>query len=744
MAKNLVLVESPSKAKTINKYLGKGFTVEATIGHLKNLPKTKLGVDIEDGFKPKLLNMRGKGDLIKKIKSLAAKSDKVFIATDPDREGEAIAQDILDIIDGNNNEEVYRVLFHEITKDAVKNSMASPVHVNTDLVVSQRARRVMDRIIGYKLSPFLWRAMIEESSNSLSAGRVQSVALRLICEREDEIEKFIATEYWSIVGDFETEKKESITAKLFSVDGRTIKVPPKPEMTDNEWKEFYKSNYAIRNQEEAEEIYANIKSKNNFKIKDVVKKAVKRNPYAPFITSTLQSEASKSLGFRPRKTMMVAQSLYEGIEIGKEGFSGLITYMRTDSTRLNPEIVESAREFIEKKFGPEYKPDSPRLFGKKSKGNVQDAHEAIRPTSLKFTPEFVKEFLNNDQYRLYELIWKRFVASQMESAQLETTTVNIQADNYIFRATGTAVKFPGFLALYDESKEENGDSENNEGKIPIGLNAEQELVLKKLTKNQHFTKPPPRFSESTLIKELESNGIGRPSTYASIMGTLFDREYVTQEQRKLYPTSLGKKVNQFLVSNFPKIIEVGFTAKMEEELDQMADGEINYEKVLNDFYIPFAASLKEVEENIKPIECDKCGSAMEIKIGRFGRFLACTNYPECKNIKSLKEFSNGNGNNNSEPEYTGETCPKCNGKTIYRYGKFGKFIGCSSYPECDFTKQIDIGIKCPKCNEGDVVVKRTKRAKIFFGCSRYPDCDYASWTKPKPQGENAESEGLDE
>ncbi|WKZ71284.1 MAG: type I DNA topoisomerase [Melioribacteraceae bacterium] len=742
MAKNLVLVESPSKAKTINKYLGRNYTVEATVGHLRNLPKTKLGVDIDDGFKPKLLNMRGKGDLIKKIKSLAKKADKVFIATDPDREGEAIAQDIIDIIDGHDKEEVYRVLFHEITKESVKKSMASPVHVNSYLVISQRARRVMDRIIGYKLSPFLWRAMIEESSNSLSAGRVQSVALRLICEREEEINKFIPIEYWSLVGKFDTEKKESIEAKLFSVDNKTIKVPPKAEMNEDEWKEFFKNNFAIRNQEEAEKLFEDVNSKSNFHISEVTKKATKRNPYAPFITSTLQSEASKSLGFRPRKTMMVAQSLYEGLELGDEGFTGLITYMRTDSTRLNVEIVDSAREYIEEKFGKEYKPADPRLFGKKAKGNIQDAHEAIRPTSVNYSPEFVKDYLNKDQFRLYELIWKRFVASQMESAQLETTTVNIKSDQYIFRASGTAVKFPGFMALYDESKEDNGDSENGNGKIPLGLLQDQKLDLSDLVKNQHFTKPPPRFSESTLIKELESNGIGRPSTYASIMGTLQDREYVTQEQRKLFPSDLGVKVNKFLIENFPKIVEVGFTARMEEELDQMAEGEIEYEKALNDFYTPFASSLKEVEENIKPIECDKCGSPMDIRIGRFGRFLACTNYPDCKNIKSLKEFSNGGAS--AEPEFTGDLCPKCENKTIYRYGKFGKFIGCSNYPDCDFTKQIDIGMKCPKCKEGDVVVKRTRRAKIFYGCSKYPDCDYASWTKPKPEGDTDESEGSEE
>ena len=743
MAKNLVLVESPSKAKTINKYLGRNYTVEATVGHLRNLPKTKLGVDIEDGFKPQLLNMRGKGDVIKKIKSLAKKADKVFIATDPDREGEAIAQDILDIIDGHNEEKVYRVLFHEITKNSVKKSMAEPVNVNSNLVISQRARRVMDRIIGYKISPFLWRAMIEESSNSLSAGRVQSVALRLLCEREEEIEKFIPIEYWSLVGKFNTSDKESIEAKLFSVDDKTIKVPPKAEMTDAEWKEFFKSNYAIRNQEEAEKIYADVKSRNDFTISEINKKATKRNPYAPFITSTLQSEASKTIGFRPRKTMMVAQSLYEGVELGEEGFSGLITYMRTDSTRLNAEIVNDARDFIEEKFGKEFKPDSPRFYEKKSKAKVQDAHEAIRPTSLKYTPEFVKDFLNKDQLKLYQLIWNRFIASQMESAQLETTTVNIKSGKYVFRASGTAVKFPGFLALYDETKEDNnGDSENGNGKIPLGLNKDQKLDLEELTKNQHFTKPPPRFSESTLIKELENNGIGRPSTYASIMGTLQDREYVIQEQRKLIPTDLGKKVNTFLVKNFPNIIEVTFTARMEEELDQMAEGDIDYVKALKDFYVPFASSLKKVEENIKPIICDKCGSPMEIKIGRYGRFLACTNYPECKNIKSLKEVANGNGN--SEPEYTGDICPKCGSKTIYRYGKFGKFIGCSNYPDCDFTKQIDIGMKCPKCGKGDVVVKRTRRGKIFYGCSRYPDCDYASWTKPKSEGDTSEAEGSEE
>ena len=736
MAKNLVLVESPSKAKTINKYLGRTYKVEATVGHIKNLPKTKLGVDIENNFEPQLLNMRGKGDLIKKIKSLASKSDKIFIATDPDREGEAIAQDIIDILNRKDEENIFRVLFHEITKDSVKKSMKTPLHVNSNLVTSQRARRVMDRIIGYKISPFLWRAMIEESSSSLSAGRVQSVALRLICEREEAIERFKPIEYWSLVGKFLTEKKDKIEAKLYEVNGKTIKIPPKAEMNDDEWKEFFEKNFAVRNAEEAEKLFADINSKTNFTISEVNKKEVKRNPYPPFITSTLQSEASKSLSFRPRRTMQIAQSLYEGVELGETGFTGLITYMRTDSTRLNDDICKTAQSFISEKYGKDYVPDGPRVYGKKGKKNVQDAHEAIRPTSVEFTPEFVEPYLNKDQMKLYQLIWNRFIASQMESAKLETTTVNISADEYTFRATGTAIKFPGFLALYDEISEDNGD-ENGNNNLPLGLEKDQKMDLEELVKNQHFTKPPARFSESSLIKELESNGIGRPSTYASIVSTLFDRSYVDQENRRLIPTGLGRKVNKWLVENFPGIVDVNFTAQMEDELDQIAEGENVYEKVLTSFYEPFAHALTAVEENIEPIKCDKCGSNMEIKIGRFGKFLACTNYPECKNIKSLKEIAQ---DGNTDPEFTGGTCPKCGGKTVYREGRFGKFIGCEKYPDCDFTKQIDLGIKCPKCGDGDVVIKRTKRGKTFYGCSHYPDCDYASWTKPKTEEEQQQPE----
>ncbi|MDX9923805.1 MAG: type I DNA topoisomerase [Ignavibacteriaceae bacterium] len=731
MAKNLILVESPSKAKTINKYLGRNYTVEATVGHLRNLPKTKLGIDTENGFKPTLLNIRGKGDLIKRIKNLSTKATNIFIATDPDREGEAIAQDILDLIESSTDANIKRVLFNEITKKTVNEALNSPIDIDNKLVASQRARRAMDRIIGYKISPFLWKSILD-SYEALSAGRVQSVALRLICEREEEILSFLPIEYWSLVGNFETEDKNEFTAKLFEVDGRAIRTSPKANMTDEEKAEFSKDFYLIDSAEIAAKLYEDVKGKDNFVISDISKKESKRNPFPPFITSTLQVEASRKLRYRPRKTMQLAQNLYEGIDLGSEGTTGLITYMRTDSTRLNEDIVSDARNFIKSKYGEKYLPGTAKKYDSSKKKNVQDAHEAIRPTSLKYTPEFVKEFLSDDQNKLYELIWKRFVASQMEPAQIETTTVSVKADEYLFKTSGSAIKFDGFLALYDESTEEkeNGESNGAIGNIPYGLEPQQKLSLLDLIKNQHFTKPPPRFSESSLIKELESNGIGRPSTYASIISTINDRKYIDQIERKIHPTKLGKKVNEILVKNFSGLFNVSFTAKMEEELDQIAEGENTYEDVMNDFYNPFTSQLKEVEENMEKIICDKCGAEMEFKVGRFGRFLACSNYPECKNIRSLKEQSG-----KSEPEYTGELCPKCNSKTVYRDSKFGRFIGCEKYPDCDFTKVISSGIKCPKCSEGDVVIKRTKKRKIFYGCSRYPECEYASWTMPKADAE---------
>lgn len=726
MAKNLVLVESPSKAKTINKYLGRKYVVESTVGHIKNLPKTKLGIEIENGYKVQLLNIRGKGELIKRIRTLGSKAEKIFVATDPDREGEAIAQDVVEILEGKTKAHIYRVLFNEITKTAVKKAMDAPLEIDSDLVQSQRARRVMDRIIGYKISPLLWRAILEASGNSLSAGRVQSVALRLICEREELIDQFVPTEYWVIVADFLTKDGETLTVKLAEKDGRQLKIQPKPEMSENDWNNFLIKNFAISNEADAQKILEEIKNTPEYFISDITKKKSKRNPSPPFITSTLQAEASRRLGYRPRKTMRIAQSLYEGLKLGKGEITGLITYMRTDSTRLSTDITNNARNYILDNYGKDFLPGKARSFEKKNKKNVQDAHEAIRPTSLAYTPENIKEFLDSDQFKLYQLIWQRFLACQMESANVESTNVSVSAGDYTLKASGSVITFEGFLKVYSEVKD-NSDNSNDNSKIPVGLFEKQKLQLNSIDKNQQFTKPAPRFTESSLIRELESNGIGRPSTYASIIGTIQDRYYIEQQEKKLLPTDLGKRVNSVLVKNFPNILDVNFTARMEEELDLVASGENDYEKVLDDFYIPFSKTLNEVEKNLEKIICEKCGSEMELKIGRFGKYFACSGYPKCKNIKSANELKT------SEPEYTGDTCPECGGKTIIRSGKFGKFIGCENYPECNYTAQIKLGIKCPKCTEGEVVTRRSKNGRYFYGCSRYPDCDYVSWNKPKTE-----------
>lgn len=746
MSKNLVLVESPAKAKTINKYLGKSFIVEATIGHIKNLPKTRLGVKIEEGFQPEYVTIRGKGDTIKKIKDLARKAKSVYIATDPDREGEAIAQDVADILNGKSAVKLYRVLFNEITKTGVERAMKSPRAIDTHLVLSQRARRVMDRIIGYKISPFLWKAIIENSgSSTLSAGRVQSVALKIICDREAEIEKFKPIEYWSIWAIFKTDSNELFKAKLFSIEGKDIKVPHKHEMTAEEWNEFNQKNIALGNEANAQKYFDKIKKLNRFSISNIFKRHTRRTAPAPFITSTLQAEASKRLRMRPKQTMMLAQKLYEGVELGKEGLAGLITYMRTDSTRISEEILPVVRDFIHNKFGKEYVPETPNVYDKKNKSNVQDAHEAIRPTSLDYTPEFVKQYLDDKSFKLYELIWKRFIASQMNPALFETTVVEISANEFVFKAFGSTTLFNGFLQVYEDIPEqkihdEDKDEYRNE-KIPMGLEKEQVLGLKDLQKTQHFTKPPARFNESSLIKALENKGIGRPSTYSLIVSTIQDRKYVHIEEKKLLPTKLGLKVNEILVKNFPDIINEDFTAAMENELDQIAQGENEYSVVLGDFYNPFVKALKQVENKIEKILCEKCGHELIIKVGRFGKFLACSNYPKCENIKSFRDVYN----QQKEVEYTGETCEKCGSRTVYREGKFGRFIGCEKYPECDFIKNITLGITCPKCNQGEIVERRSKRNKAFYGCSRYPDCDQVSWYEPvSHQCPNCDSKLMEE
>jgi len=730
MAKNLVLVESPSKAKTINKYLGKDYIVEATVGHIKNLPKSKLGIDVEDGFKPQFLTIRGKGPMVKKIKDVAGRSKHIYIATDPDREGEAIAQDIADVIDEKDDSKISRVLFNEITKAGIQRGMENPRPIDTELVASQRARRVMDRIIGYSISPFLWRFIVSEAANSLSAGRVQSVALRLVCEREVEINKFIEQEYWSISAIFTTDKNEEIHSKLHSISGIQIKAPEKDKKPDENADAAAKKSMIISDGTTAGSFVKEIKNVNSFTISGIARKHTKRNPPPPFITSTLQSEASKNLRMRAKQTMMFAQRLYEGITIGNDGLVGLITYMRTDSTRISDDFAKETSQYIKENIGGDYAPDTPPVYKKKG-ATVQDAHEAIRPTSLKYTPEYVKPYLEDSAFKLYSLIWKRYMASQMKPAEFETTVVEITGDKFLFKAYGQVLLFDGFTKMYEEQEESAKEDDREDAKndkIPAGLNKADMLGLHSVDPHQHFTKPPGRFSESTLIKELESLGIGRPSTYSSIVSTIVDRKYVEQKDRKLFPTELGVKVNGILVENFPGIIDTGFTARMETELDQIAQGEYTYNSVLQDFYQPFSSALAVVEGKIEKIICELCGGEMVIRYGRFGKFLSCNNYPECKNIKSLRELAAAN----QEPEYTGDTCEKCGSRTLFREGRFGKFIGCEKYPDCDFIKNVTLGIPCGKCESGEVVERKSRKGKIFYGCSRYPDCDFVAWNKPNP------------
>lgn len=725
MAKSLVVVESPSKAKTINKYLGKSYKVVASVGHVKNLPKSKIGVDFENGYNPTYEIIPGKEKVINELKTLASESEKIYIATDPDREGEAIAFDIADEI-AANNKSIYRVLFNEITKKGIEEGINNPLQIDENLVSSQQARRVMDRIVGYKLSPFLWKVIYY----GLSAGRVQSVALKLICEREEEIKKFIPVEYWSIIAEFkDTDKNKIFQSKLIQRNDKVFR--------------FNGDEPKIRNEKEAEEIVTDLMNK-LYRVSDVQRKETKRNPYAPFITSSLQQDASVRLRYAPKKTMMLAQKLYEGIGIGEEGLVGLITYMRTDSTRLSEDSITEARKYITEKFGKKYIPNTPRHYSKKSSG-TQDAHEAIRPTSVYRTPESIKKYLSAELYRLYELIWNRFVACQMQHAVFDQVVVLIDsfdssengksANTYKFKTADSTVKFKGFLILYDDVSE-NGDKDEERYAIPDDIEKDDILDLKELFKKQHFTQPPPRFTESSLIKQLDALGIGRPSTYALIVTTIINRTYVTLEDRKLRATELGEAVNKLLTKYFQDIINFEFTAKMEDELDKIAEGEIDYLKVMNDFYIPFNRDLenlntktKEIKESLQEItdiECEKCGSKMMIKWGRNGRFLSCSNYPKCKNAKPLP------GEQQEHDEMAeGKVCSVCGAPMVVKSSRYGKFLGCSRYPECKNIMPITLGIKCPKCGEGEVVERKAQKSrKKFFGCSRYPDCDFISNYKP--------------
>jgi DNA topoisomerase-1 len=709
MEKSFIIVESPSKAKTINKYLGKDYVVEASVGHIKNLPKSKLGVEVDDSFDVVYETIAGKDEVIEKLRNHAKKAKAVFIATDPDREGEAIAAHIADEIRGVNKN-IKRVLFHEITETGIKEAMAHPRKINRNLVKSQQARRAMDRIVGYKISPFVWKTMYY----GLSAGRVQSVALRLICERESAIGSFVPEEYWSITGEFRTSTSDPFLAKLVKVTEKDPKISDETAMRGL-----------------VDEI-----RKQHFEVSGIDKKPVKRNPPAPFITSTLQQEAARRLRLSAKRTMMLAQKLYEGVDLGEEGLTGLITYMRTDSTRLSEEAVTHVREYIYSNYGKEYVPKDPRLF-KKGKAS-QDAHEAIRPTSIKYTPKYLKKHLEKDMYALYELIWNRFIACQMSPAQFEQYTVELTGGDYLFRASDQVSTFRGFLQVYDDMVEENGsekDDADPTSKLPQNLSRGQSAQLTDVLPRQHFTKPPARYSEATLVKELESLGIGRPSTYALIVSTVIDRKYVEQKERKLFATELGMQVNKLLVEYFPDIFNVSFTAQMEEELDTIASGKQTYLDVMKDFYDPFEHALLKVEKKANTIKkslqekteelCDLCGKPMIIKWGRNGRFMACTGYPSCKNSKPLAE------DQEKHQHLAGIKCELCGGEMVVKAGRFGMFLGCNKYPACKNTKPITMGIKCPRCKTGDLIERKTKKGRrTFYGCSRYPDCDFAAWDKP--------------
>lgn len=701
--KKLVIVESPAKTKTLKKFLGGEFLVEASLGHVKDLPEKNLGVEIENDFAPSYVIIEGKEKILNRLKSEAKKAKAVYLAPDPDREGEAIAWHIAQEIE-KVNPKIYRASFNEITKEAVLAGINKAGQIDMNKVNAQQARRILDRLVGYKVSPILGKTIYR----GLSAGRVQSVALRMICEREKQIDDFVPQEYWSITAILETDKKESFSAKLVKIDGK---------------------DFEIATQKDAEGIISDVKDK-KFVVANVTKEERKRFPSPPYITSTLQQDAARRLYFSSQKTMKIAQELYEGVELGEKGSVGLITYMRTDSPRIAEIAKKAAKDFIERNFGSDYIPSKPREY--KSRKSAQEAHEAIRPTYIDYTPDQVKKYLSKDQSTLYQLIWNRFMASQMAEAIFQVTTVEIEAEKYLFRATSSEVLFDGFLKIYQDIKEENGEEEE-EFKLPT-LKEKDLLQLLELVPKQHFTKPPPRFSEASLIKELEENGIGRPSTYAQIVTTIKQRKYVESDKKRLFPTELGKTVNEILVKNFPNIFEMKFTANMEEELDKIEEGEEKWVKVLNDFYVPFQSTLKKVENDKGKIKqmtqqateeiCEKCGSPMIIRWGKNGRFLACSSYPDCKNTKPLESHEN-------EQHLTDQKCEVCGAPLMVKIGRYGKFLSCSKYPECKFTRSFSIGVACPQegCN-GYVVERKSKRGRIFYGCSNYPKCKFASWDKP--------------
>jgi DNA topoisomerase-1 len=705
MPKRLLIVESPTKAKTINRYVGKDYTVKASVGHIKDLPKTRMGVDVDKDFAVELEVIRGKKKVLTELRRAAKNAQEVFLAPDPDREGEAIAWHIAEEI-SQVNPKVYRVTFNEITRKAVCEAMERPRPLDRNLYQAQQARRVLDRLVGYELSPLLW----EKVRRGLSAGRVQSVAVRLVVEREQEIEAFTPQEYWSIEETLQAASSETapFVAHLFKIQGEKAEVP---------------------NAQAAADIRAALERSEHV-VADVERSERQRRPGPPFITSKLQQAAAAALRFSAKKTMSLAQQLYEGVEIGGEGMVGLITYMRTDSIRVASEAIAALRDYIKESFGADFLPDSPNFY--KSKSDAQDAHEAIRPTDVSFTPERIKASLTADQLKLYDLIWRQFVSSQMSPARYDRTSITVMAGPYEMRATGSICTFPGFLKVSGNGKEEDEDV--------LLPNLEQGMPLKLVTvePTQHFTQPPPRFSEGTLIKELEERGIGRPSTYATILDTIQSKGYVDKREGRLHPTDLGRLVTELLVESFPDILDVDFTATMERKLDEVEEGTVDWLQLMREFYTPFASALATAHDQMRDVKreeiptdhtCDLCGAVMMIRWGRNGFFLSCSNYPTCKNTREIKS-RRGNTVEVLAPEETHEVCDKCGRPMNIRRGRFGRFLACSGYPECKNSRSISTGVTCPQCKQGQLVEKRSRRGRLFFACNRYPTCTLSTWYQP--------------
>ena len=717
MSNNLVILESPGKIGAVKSYLGSKYKVIASVGHVRDLPKSSLGIDIENGFEPHYINIRGKGDLIKELRKEAKNADKIFFATDPDREGEAISWHLAAIL-GDDAKKAKRVTFNEITKSAVKEAIKHPRSIDMNLVNSQQARRILDRIVGYKISPFLWKTI----KSGLSAGRVQSVATKIIVEREEAINKFVPADYWTISSTLSCSEKR-LVAHYYGSKEQKLK---------------------IENEVQAKAIEKDIQG-NYFTVVDVKKSVKRKAPQPPFITSTLQQEASRKLNFQSQKTMKIAQELYEGINLGSTfgGVHGLITYMRTDSLRISQEAQNSAREYVEAKFGKEYIPDKPRVY--KTKSNAQDAHEAIRPSNLVFEPNNIKKYLTNDQFKLYKLIWDRFLASQMSSAVYDTVVADLENHGHIFRTSGYTVKFLGYTAIYVESKENsqfNADDrfnpEQNENRLDLSIG--EKYSIDGTESVQHFTEPPMRYDEASLIKFLEEKGIGRPSTYAPIITVIVSRGYVKRDGKSLVPTPLGEIITKIMNEHFPDVVNYKFTANMENSLDTIENGSVTLQSVLTEFYKGFEKELEKASKELEsnnievPVEetdivCEICGSKMIIKNGRFGKFAACPNYPKCKNTKTLDKDGNIQEPKKAEPSNL--KCELCGAEMVLRQGRYGDFYACSNYPKCKNTKtkEGNTDLLCPECS-AKIVIKQTKSRKQFYSCSKYPECSFSTWDTP--------------